>query len=322
MPGPMGGGGRGGSFGGGSRGGGSFGGGRGGSFGGGMHHGPMHHGHHHHHHHFHRPFFFGPRFFHRPGGFFGGGGAIISAIIFIVIFSLIWMMPVGGSITVDSNSNIVYDQGMFEAYAESQYFEVFSETENLEENILIVFTVYDGYYRYEYIPYGGWDLDSSVVSLFGSYFSTCVESAINEYYENSLEMDFKDILDKMTSKVSAITGAPDEDFDSSYSKLYNHSDILQIDAATVNKALVDFAESTGYNIAIVVEDGEDIFGVTESSFVWVMGIVIAAIVIVIIVGITKNKSKGGSSGATNSQSDKTNPDAGQGKYDPNTGTWV
>lgn len=338
MPGPMGGG-RGGGFGGGSRGGGGsraggFGGGFGGGSRGGMHggmggpRGPMHHGPHHHGPFWHRPrpMFWGPMF-HRPH-YYGGGGCLGGAFSLIaMVLVLVILVPVllitsfgsafGGCSFVDV---INYDEQVFQDYAKMQYSEAFSDTENYENNILIVFTVYDGYDGYECIPYGGYDIDTEVNDLFGEYFETVVWNAIPNYYENALPSAFKSIIEKMTTKVSAITGVPEGEVDPSFSKLYNKSS-LSIHETTVNKALVEFTKKTGINIAIVVDEGADIFG-TDGGNGDSSALIIFAILVIVIVAIIfinkKNNNGGGNSGNTQ----KTDPNAGQGRYDPNTGTWT
>ena len=326
MPGPMGGG-RGGGFSGGSRGGG--GGSRGGGFSGGSRggmgggpRGPMHHGPHHHGPHWHRPrpIFFGP-VFHRPyygGGGFFGGGMVIAILLLVMIPALLFSgisSLFGGCSFVDE---IIYDDATFEKYANAQYYEAFSETENYEKNILIVFTVYEGYDGYECIPYGGYEIDTEVNDLFDDYFTSTVRNAVPYYYENALPSSFKSIIEKMTVKVSAVTGAPEGEVDTSFSKLYNKSS-LSIYESSVNKALVEFTEATGINIAIVVDEGADVFGVEKAGDSVTAGIIflvlIAIIIVLIIIRKKMKKEK------NNSNTQKTDPVAGQGRYDPNTGTW-
>lgn len=316
MPGPMGGG-RGGGFSGGSRGGGFSGGPRGG---GGMHHGPMHHGpmHHgpHHHHHHHRPFFFGPRF----GGhyYIGGVGGSIIALVICAIFAMAFIASFfSGGVSYDPNGNIIYDEATFQSYANSQYFTAFSETDNYEENILIVFTVYEGYDGYECIPWGGNEIDYEINEMFGDYFQSCVKNAIPSYYEYALPSGFKSILGKMANKVATVTGAPAGNVDTSFSKLYNNSELV-VDPTEINKALVDFTNKTGINIAIVIDDGIDVFGEQEDDlFGAIIGLIFIVGFAVVIIFSMKKKSSSNSS----NKNDKTDPDAGQGKYDPNTGTW-
>ncbi len=330
MPGP-GGGSRGGGFSGGSRGGGGFGGGpRGGGFGGGgMHHGPrgpMHHGPHHHGPHHHRPMFFGPMF-HRPRHHMGGGclgsfiGSIILFPILIILLISIFMSSLFGSFESGSS----YDEATFQSYADKQYSEIFSETDNYEENILLVFTVYEGYdnYNYDCIAWVGYDIPESVSDIFGNEyteFGRKVQSSIPAYYEHSLSANLKSITNHMADKVSALTGTPSGSVDTSFSKLVNNSS-LSLSESTVNGALVAFTEKTGINIAIVVADGEDVFASAGGSKdgTIILGILAVVVIVIIVILISKNSNKGDKNKNT---TDKTDPNAGQGRYDPNTGTYV
>lgn len=335
MPGPMGGGRGGGFSGGGSRGGGFSGGGsRGGfsgggmrgGFGGGMHHGP-HHGPHFHGPHFHRPrpfFFFGPRF-HRP--YYGGGGCLggvaaigISIVICVIfIFALIASMFAGGGTMQDADGNLIYSESSFQAYANDTYAGVFGSSENYEKNILIIFAVREGYELYDCIPWGGNDIDDITDGLFGAYFESTVRNAISPYYEYSLTKNFKWIINEMTAAAPSTAG--DEDVDSRLSVLHNRTS-LSIDDEKVNEALQAFAKKTGYNIAIVVDYSANIFE-EEKDFTGIVILVFALLVvgIVIVAFVTKKNSSGNGNGG-NKTTDKTDPNAGQGRYDPNTGTWV
>lgn len=318
MPGP-GGGSRGGGFSGGSRGGGgSFGGSRGGGFGGGSRGGsfgggPMHHGPHHHHH---GPiFFFGPRR-HYYGGGGGGCGGVIVALVILGVFALAFLGMLIDSLTVggDPNGNIIYDERTFQGYADSEYFNAFSATEDYENNILLVYTVYEGYDGFECIAWVGNNVPTSINEMMTG---SAISSGISDYYEFQLSKGIAMSVDKLTDRAPASSASVDTRF----SKLTNYSS-LEMNKETVNKALVAFAEKTGINIAVVVVDGADVFGVSESGDAGfaIFGIVFIAIIAIIIIG-SVNKSKGNGS-SSNDKTDKTNPDAGQGKYDPNTGTWV
>lgn len=330
MPGPMGGGrgggfsgggSRGGGFSGGSRGGGFSGGGMHGGFGGGMHHGP-HHGPHFHGPHFHRPrpfFFFGPRF-HRPyygGGCLGGVAAIgISIVICVIfIFALIASFFAEG----DSNGNLIYNEASFQRYANDTYAGVFGETENYEENILIIFAVREGYEVYDCIPWGGLDIDDTTDNLFGYHFESTVRSAIPKYYEYSLDKSFKKIINNMTNAVIVPAGA--KSVDTRFSVLYNRTS-LSINDDTVNEALQAFAKKTGYNIAIVVDYSANIFEAEEDFTDIIILVFVLLVTGIIIVGFVTNKKSSGNGNSGNKTTDKTDPNAGQGRYDPNTGTWV
>lgn len=339
MPGP-GGGSRGGGFGGGSRGGGFGGGSRpGGGFGGGSRpggprpggfggprpggpHGPMHHGPHFHGPHFHRPFFGGP-FFHRPyrgggGGCLGGlFGMIMSIfIIGILLFALVFggVASLFNGCSFDSVNG--YDESTLQNYANRQYAAAFSNTDDYEENILLVFTVYEDFNGYETIAWVGDDLASEITSMWeGQYteYGIAVQGNISNHYEFSLSKDLANIVEAMTKKTAQYSTAAGE-VDTSFSRLIDESDIVDINKATVEKALVEFTKATGINIAIVVADGEDVFG--ESETFKTIGIV--AIVIIALIAIVAIVGKSGKSGG----SSKNDPNAGQGRYDPNTGSYV
>ncbi len=318
MPGP-GGGSRGGGFSGGSRGGGgSFGGSRGGGFGGGSRGGsfgggPMHHGPHHHHH---GPiFFFGPRR-HYYGGGGGGCGGVIVALVILGVFALAFLGMLIDSLTVgdDPNGDIIYNETVFQTYAGGEYNNAFRGTEDYENNILLVYTVYEGYDGFECIAWVGNNVPTSIDEMMTG---SSISSGISDYYEFQLSKGIAMSIDKLTDRAPASSASVDTRF----SKLTNYSS-LEMNKETVNKALVAFAEKTGINIAVVVVDGADVFGVSESGDAGfaIFGIVFIAIIAIIIIG-SVNKSKGNGS-SSNDKTDKTNPDAGQGKYDPNTGTWV
>ncbi|MBR3845660.1 MAG: hypothetical protein IKM40_03710 [Clostridia bacterium] len=319
MPGP-GGGSRGGGFSGGSRGGGgSFGGSRGGGFGGGSRGGsfgggPMHHGPHHHHH---GPiFFFGPRRRYYGGG--GGGcGGLVVAIVILCVFALAFIGMLIDSLTFgsdDPNGNIIYDERTFQGYADSEYFNAFSATEDYENNILLVYTVYEGYDGFECIAWIGNNVPTSIDEMMTG---SAISSGISDYYEFQLSKGIAMSVDKLTDRAPASSASVDTRF----SKLTNYSS-LEMNKETVNKALVAFAEKTGINIAVVVVDGADVFGVTESGDAGFAIFGLLFIVAIIIIIIASSRSKGKNNKEKNDTTDKTNPDAGQGKYDPNTGTWV
>lgn len=340
MPGPgggsrgggFGGGSRGGGFGGGSRGGGFSGGSRGGGFGGmGGPRGPMHHGPHHHGPFWHRPrpMFWGPMF-HRPhyyggGGCLGGAFSIVAVILVLVILVPALLITSFGSLFSGCSfeDQIIYNEREFQTYANTRYREAFGETENYETNILIVFTTYEGYHGYECIAWVGDDLDSDVRDMFGNEyteFGRKVQSTVPEnLYEFSLSANLKDVVNHMATKVSPITGTPDGEVDTRFSKLYNNSD-LALNEKTVNGALVEFTKKTGINIAVVVDEGADVFGVEsgeDDKIAAIIFVILAVVIIVVLVTSKKNNNGGGNPGNTQ----KTDPNAGQGKYDPNTGTW-
>ena len=332
MPGPgggsrgggFGGGSRGGSFGGGSRSGGFSGGSRGG-YGGGMHHGPRHYGPH-----YHRPMFFGPRF-HRPRFFggFGGGGCLGGAfaliacfIMLLVLVPALFISSVGslfGGCTFEDE--IVYQERAFQSYANARYSEAFSDTDDYESNILIVFTTYEGYDGYECIAWVGDNLSGEIRDFFGDegteFGRTMLAKVPENLYEFSLSANFKDVINHMGTKVAQTTGTPSGEVDTSYSKLYNYSSLV-LNEKTVNGALVEFTEKTGINIAIVVDEGEDVFGIDQGlhPLVLVLCIILIISIVVLTIVIIKKWRK--------IKYDRIRKNLGheldKSQYDPNSGT--
>lgn len=319
MPGP-GGGSRGGGFSGGARGGGSRGGGfSGGSRGGGFHggpRGPMHHGPHFHGPHYHRPIFFGPRF-HRPRYFGGGGGCLTAALVFAVLLMIVPILIITsiGSIFGSSSSEdgIIYDETAFQTYANNEYYSAFPMDDNFENNILLLYSVYEGYDWYNCIAWVGNDVPNYINSMFTGQ---AISSYIAGYYEFQLSKGIAMSVDALTDKIDA----KENSVNTQYSKLINKSS-LEMNKETVNKSLVEFAEKTGINITVVVVDASEIFGVEKgndgSAAILIFAVLI--VIIVIIIFVTKKSNGGKGNGGGNTQ--KTDPNAGQGKYDPNTGTW-
>ncbi|MBO5715435.1 MAG: hypothetical protein J6S23_03455 [Clostridia bacterium] len=247
-------------------------------------------------------------------------GILIALLITIVV--LILVIPALFAVTIGSLfsgcsfvDNVKYDETTFRQYANSQYYEAFSETENYEENILIVFTVYDGYDGYDCIAFGGYDIDLEVDNLFDQHFESTVKNEIPAYYKDSLATSFKSIVEQMTLKTSAVTNSPDADIDTSFSKFYNKSS-LKVQESVVSDALVNFTEETGINISIVVEDGVDVFGIygENSKLGAILRFVIIALIVAIIILWKKHK--------TNPKPPKNDYASGLGRYDHDTNKWV
>ncbi len=337
MPGP-GGGSRGGGFGGGSRGGG-VGGSRGGSFGGGyaggsrggmggprgpIHHGPMHYGPR-----WYRPrpiFIFGPRY-HRHYGNGSGNqdpnnqnrGCLASPLIsgIIVVVLLLLLLTTAASVfnpNRDPNGNIIYDESAFQSYANEQYSAIFKDTEEYEQNILLVYTIYEGNDGFECIARVGDDVPTYInLMLTGE----AISQHLSDYYENQFAKGVAMSIEELTAQLPQTS----EDVDTSYSKVHNNSE-LSFNEGTINKALSEFTEKTGYNIAVVVEDGKDIFGISMdlTKIIGIVFMVILAVIIFIVISTTISNMRYNKK-YENSNTSKNDPNAGQGKYDPNSGTW-
>ena len=273
MPGPGGGS----HGGGGSRGGGGFSGGgfSGGSHGGGFnggfnrhpgggHRPPPHHGGYHHHH---GPFF-GGGWYHRRPRYYGGGGCFGGLIIvaIFILFFIYSILPSNNVEYIDSEVEI-YDENIFQDYANVQYKKEFGTTSAYEDNILLVFLTEDeNYYNYYYIAWVGDHIVTDINYMFGNEntdLGYAISNAINtNSYKYSLDSNIAQVVEYMEAEIVS------KNLESSFncndenggfvSHLTNNT-FIEMTEDTVNTALQHFTDSTGIPIVVVVEDIDEVF---------------------------------------------------------------
>ena len=310
-----GGGGSGGGFGGGSFGGGGGRGFGGGGFGGGYHH-------HHHGPYYHRPYYGG---WHRPIIFFGGGGGFGGAIFALVIVAIMFFALFASFIGTISQSaagadDIVYDEAVFQQYADMRYEEAFGQSDGkiYEDNILIVFLANetsDGYYCITWI---GDNVHTDIVDMFGDQhtdFGRTMQLRIPQYYEHSIDTDLISVMRTMTEYVVKLDLESSfykdhEGYERPESAVYNYT-TLDINKYSLGDVLEEFTEATGIPVAITVDYAENVFekrGI--DAFTVIAMLVIAVIMIVIIVSMVKSakKAKASKGGADASSRDADSED--------------
>lgn len=293
MPGPGGGGRGGGGFGGGGgfRGGGF--GGRGGFHGGGFHGGGFHH---------HRPFMGG--WYHRP--YYGGGclggllGMFLGPIILIIMAAVMVFSYVGTAFTeVSQGGAVVYDEEVFQDYADSQYAAEFGSTA-YEDNILLVFLTDETSSSYCYIAWVGDHIATDINYQFGNEYtelgdamSACINTA---NYKYSLDSNLAQVVAQMQKNVTELgleSAFVCEERREADSHLTNRTD-LSLTADTVNTALESFTQATGIPMVIVVDEMEDVFGKTVSKgsvVTLVIGALLLILAIYLIVKAVKRKNQ-------------------------------
>ena len=194
----------------------------------------------------------------------------------------------------DPNETIIYNEDIFRQYADEQYERIFSATDDYEKNILIVLTVYDECDGYDCISWVGDLLDFRVNELFGKFFENKVVTTMPENYEHELTAALETIVNDMATKcVEVMKEPPDGELTTGVSKLHNET-LLAIDYETVDDALVGFAEKTGYNISIVVEDGVDVFGRSASmnDKLLIMGIIVFVVAFLSLLFVYISRTSG------------------------------
>ena len=275
MPGPGGGS----HGGGGSRGGG--GGFSGGGFSGGSHGGGFNGGFNHHPGGGHRPphhggYYHGPHF---GGGWYRrprySGGGCFPVLIFVVLFIIggfLSLFPSNNVEYIDSNDGI-YDENIFQDYANDQYEKEFGKTVAYEDNILLVFLAEDeNYYDYYYIAWVGDHIVTDINYMFGNEnteLGHAISNAVNtNSYKYSLDSNIAQVIEYMKNDIVAknleSSFICNEDNAGYVSHLTNNT-FIEMTEETVNTALQSFTEETGIPIVVVVEDIDDVFAVSDSS---------------------------------------------------------
>ena len=194
---------------------------------------------------------------------------ICLGVAFIMLIAMI-----GGSFgAVAEGGALSYNEKTFQDFAYREYYKAFSETDEYEENILLVFLTTEEGIEYYYIGFVGNDLNDDVKELFGNEYTElgmAIETSVNQSgYWYSLDSNLSSVIGKMASKVEKIQGliaSEDQSTDYPYSKTVNYTD-FNVNAKTIDKALLDFSSRTGIDIALVVEDAEDVFETDYSSMI-------------------------------------------------------
>lgn len=288
MPGPGGGSrGGGGSFGGGgSRGGGGFG---GGYHGGGFYGGPR-----------------GPRGPRWGWGwgwgpeFFGGGLLSILFLPFILIFFagiFLLVTLLSAFSAISAGGQLAYEEEWFQDFANAQYEQIFDQ-EGYEDNILLVVLTTEENTEGYFIAWVGDHIVTDVNLMFGNEqteLGRAVNTAISgTNYKYQLDSGIAMVLDQMGDLVSAKTNAPfkcKEAHPAPDTPFRNYT-ALPMTAQTVEDAISDFTTQTGINIAVVVEEAEDIFETDYSSMITgiiVAGALITVAVVLIVKGVKARK---------------------------------
>ena len=231
--------------------------------------------------------------------------AMLVLPIFLLFFAgAMILSTVGSAFTNISRGGIsTYDEYKLQDYADKQYYAEFGDTEDYEDNLLIVFLVEDEeYYDYSFIAWVGDHVNPRINEMFGSNHSklgrAIESSAINSAtYKYSLDSGIAQVMTTMQNHVeglglqsSYVCGNDDHEYRSHLTNMTS----IDMTESTVNMALEEFTAKTGIPVVVVVDDIEDVFPKTLSfsdiiTVIVSIGLVIVAIVL--IVKAVKNAKK-------------------------------
>ena len=316
MAGP-GGGSRGGGGGRGFGGGGGFsgggGGGRGFGGGGGFHggyHGGFHGGHHHHHHHHGGFWFFRPRHYYYGGGYYGGGclggllGLILAPVIVVLMAAVLLFVSISSMASdIATGGSYKWNEEALQSYAGEQYNAIYgAQDATYEDNIMILFLANpEDDYTYAYIGWVGDNINERVYNMFGNEYTAlgrAFENKMPEMYKNSLSRNLAFVIDEMRKNVgSGDHFVRDPIAAAVLPTVVNHSS-LSIDTTAfgaVHGSLLEFYETTGISMSLVVADMDAVFekGLDGSTIVMlIFGVVLLGVAIFLIVRAVKAKKNG------------------------------
>lgn len=217
---------------------------------------------------------------------------IFGPIIMIFVAVMLLFGFLGSAVTdVAQGGSVVYNEEVFQDYADNQYAKEFGSSSAYEDNLLLVFLTAEDDRGYAYIAWVGDHIDQDVNYLFGgngSALGNAMDMSINQSnYKYSLDSNLAMAVTQMQKKVEAL-GLEDsfvctEDHAQVKPHLTNYTD-LSMTADTVNAALESFTASTGIPLVIVVEDVEEVFGKTVNGNSWFV-LIIAAVLLILAVSL-------------------------------------
>ena len=218
----------------------------------------------------------------------------LSAVVLIFIIAVIIAFDALSYKPEDPYRGIVYDETKLSQFSDEQYYRMFSNEEKYESNILIVFVVYDTFDCYHYMAYGGFSLDDSVKQAFDAPLKMVMVNKIPDYYEYALTYGLKGVILQMRDVLldggAELGGVVESDS----VKVCNYS-TLSVQSEVVGDALKAFTRDTGIPIALVIEDGRDIFGepVKKNYTPFVIFVLVTMTVILSVIFVYKKVPRSG-----------------------------
>ena len=214
----------------------------------------------------------------------------------IIILLMVAMLAVGflgeAMANIRNGGSIVYDEETFQDYANAHYYREFENSTSIDANMMFFILTsenYDGFYM---IAWGGDDIRYEVNEMFGNEDTEFGETALStintEMYKYSLDTDIAALAVKMANKVAAkefSSNLNEEKTPSSgvTSHLVNASNV-KLTEETVNDGLEYFEDKTDIPLVVVVDEAEEVFGITSpSSSDYILVAIFAGLIVLAIV---------------------------------------
>lgn len=235
---------------------------------------------------------------------------LMMPIIFLLVASVMLVGFIGSSFgNIASGGQVIYDEAVFQDYANREYAKAFGSSSAYEDNILLVFLTNEEANGFYTIAWVGDNINSSINYMFGDqtteYGVAVLGNINNDYYAYSLDSNLAGVVDNMREHIARLGLASSfkKDTDRSVvgeSKLVNYTS-LALTASTVEDALDEFTAETDIPIVIVVEDMAVVFGKTVTGTDWV-GVLVSLVFIVVAIAMFREAFKSRKNGKNGSDS--------------------
>lgn len=224
--------------------------------------------------------------------------------IVLIVFAVGMLMATFGSAfgSLATGGEIAYNENALQDYANEQYMAEFGAQTDSEDSLLLVFLVEDETcYDYAYIAWCGDHIDSRINTMFGAsgtkFGNAIVSSAIHSSsYKYSLDTGIAQVVNTMQGHIDALgldSSLTCGNQDGSYKSHLINNTSLDITADTVNSALESFTATTGIEVAVVVEDAEEVLPRNFDYFSVIIAVIFIGLAVVMIVKAVNSKDKKG-----------------------------
>lgn len=237
----------------------------------------------------------------------------------IIILLMVAMLAVGflgdAMANIRNGGSIVYDEETFQDYVNAHYYREFENSTSIEANMMFFILTsenYDGFYM---IAWGGDDIRYEVRDMFGNedteFGKTALDTINTEMYKYSLDTDIAALAIKMADMVAAMdysSNLNEEKTPSSgvASHLVNASNV-KLTEETVNEGLEYFEDKTDIPLVVVVDEAEEVFGITPPTGDYILVAVFAGLIVLAIVLTVK---------AVRARKERRDGDGDDGSSDP------
>lgn len=219
-----------------------------------------------------------------------GSKGIIFLIIFTLFFAvgfIIMFNQSSGDLLTDGKA--VYDKKKMNEYIKTNYENEFKDSATYEDNIILFFLYNEDYNEYLLDFYIGYDLSTSIYKYLNTYSNS---SNFDRNFDTSNCDD--DIEKNLSNVINEITINLDNNFDEylkcnhtndEYISKVTNSSHSELDITEIERSLINFTDTTGLSIVLVIDSMENVFGKTKDinyEFLIIFGTIVLCFLMMMV----------------------------------------